>query len=852
MICRALYAKKIVSLHQIYRVMTLKELTPSLAPDYSRTISLLKCGLIVFVVFIHTYLDTGNASFIYAEAYGWIRNVLFLSNSMFFLLSGYLFFLGIQSFSWSWYGRKLRRRVTSLLVPYLLWNTILLLLLSVGVLLVPSLRGDYFIPLQEMTPMGLFRTYFCLYRDNPSCPPLDGPFWFLRDLMALCLVTPFFYLISRLRRWSLLLVFLAYYLPFPSMSVIYFYVGAYLAIYRVDLQPYCKGHFQLNLSLFVLFMLILHYVTMPDFFIGVLHAFMSFAGMAVLAHIAYRAVSHFDSIPTTALQGSLFIVFAFHILIARVITKVAVSLLQSFDMGPWAYFLMHGVNALLCLALCYGVYRVLCLISPNLCRVLGARSMLIALVVIPSAVKAHERTEIDTTYLAELPVIELTYDASELTSWAFTPGRFVFHSADTIKEYSCAVRRRGSTALVYSKPNYAIKFYDKDGNPKDVKFLGMRKDNNWILDGMASDCARMRNRVSMDLWLDYSRAPYHQVAEPKAVNGYRGHFVEVYVNGDYMGIFCLNERVDRKQLKIKKFEPNTDDSTQFHHRGLMYKAIDGNSTRTPFFLWQQNEPKNNYSHYDGMESVYPDIVAGEPFDWFRLRSTIYYLQTRTNATLTNHLGEQMDVPVFNDFMLLLDLLFATDNVGKNYYCWYYDLPTVDKRLGITPWDLDTSWGRDYRGEPVSPSKPMPSKTDYFKRLSQYFYGYADTLSNRYAELRQGPWHQDSLIGRFDQYFDLFERTGAWARDSARWEGYYIKRKPLNVEREYIRSWIIDRLYTLDTTYHYEPSSGIQPLRSDLSTQSQVFDIWGRPANASSSSNPALLIKGRRKFISANR
>lgn len=851
MIRRTMFAKKIVSLHQINRVMTPKELPSGLAYDYSRAISLLKCGLIVFVVFIHTYLDTGNSSTFYAEAHGWIRNILFLSNSMFFLLSGYLFFLKFRTFSWSWYGRKLRRRISSLLIPYLLWNTILLLLLSVGVLFVPSLRGDYFIPLQEMTPSGLFRTYFCLYRDNPSCPPLDGPFWFLRDLMGLCLVSPIFYLLSRLRRWSLLLVFLAYFLPFPSMSIIYFYVGAYMAIYRVDLRPFCKGHFLLTLSLFVILMFILHYVSMPDFFIGVLHALMSFVGMIALAHIAYRAVSRWVAIPAMSIQSSLFMVFAFHILIARVLTKVTVNILQSYDLGSWAYFLMHGINALLCLVLCYGIYRMLCHISPKLCRILGARAMLIAMLIIPTAVKGQEKIEIDTTHLAELPVIELTFDASELTSWAFTPGHFVFHSADTIKEYSCSVRRRGSTALVYSKPNYAIKFYDKDGNPKDVKFLGMRKDNNWILDGMASDCSRMRNRVSMDLWLAYSHAPYHQLAEPKAVNGYRGHFVEVYVNGVYMGIFCLNERVDRKQLKIKKFEPNADDSTQFHHRGLMYKAIDGNSTRTPFFLWQQKEPKNNYSHYDGMESVYPDIVAGEPFDWFRLRSTIYYLQTRTNATLTNHLGEQMDVPVFNDFMLLLDLLYATDNVGKNYYCWYYDLPTVDKRLGITPWDLDTSWGRDYRGDPVSPSKPMPSKSDYFNRLSQYYYGYADTLSNRYAELRQGPWHQDSLIGRFDQYFDLFERTGAWARDSARWEGYYIKRKPLNVEREYIRSWIIDRLYTLDTTYHYDPSLGIRPLRSDLSSSYQTYDLWGCPVKDHGKSRSNLYINNRRKCIRVN-
>lgn len=43
----------------------------------------------------------------------------------------------------------------------------------------------------------------------------------------------------------------------------------------------------------------------------------------------------------------------------------------------------------------------------------------------------------------------------------------------------------------------------------------MRSDNNWILDAMAVDRARMRNRVSTDLWLAFSTKPYHAAYTPK-------------------------------------------------------------------------------------------------------------------------------------------------------------------------------------------------------------------------------------------------------------------------------------------------------------------------------------------------
>lgn len=61
----------------------------------------------------------------------------------------------------------------------------------------------------------------------------------------------------------------------------------------------------------------------------------------------------------------------------------------------------------------------------------------------------------------------------------------------------------------------------------------------------------MRNRLCMDLWNSFSPVPYIN-DEPDAINGTRGKFVEVLVNGKYQGLYCLSEKIDRKQLKLKK------------------------------------------------------------------------------------------------------------------------------------------------------------------------------------------------------------------------------------------------------------------------------------------------------------
>lgn len=84
-----------------------------------------------------------------------------------------------------------------------------------------------------------------------------------------------------------------------------------------------------------------------------------------------------------------------------------------------------------------------------------------------------------------------------------------------------------------------------------TKLLGLRDDGDWILDAMYIDHARMRNRLSTDLWIDMNKVPYLS-KEPRAINGTRGYFVEVFLNNSYLGLYCLTERIDRKQLQLSK------------------------------------------------------------------------------------------------------------------------------------------------------------------------------------------------------------------------------------------------------------------------------------------------------------
>lgn len=463
----------------------------------------------------------------------------------------------------------------------------------------------------------------------------------------------------------------------------------------------------------------------------------------------------------------------------------------------------------------------------GLYRAIISNIALFLVLILPSVSKAQ-----DLTWVEQLPVIELTYDEAQFNPSTYVPATITYHSVDSARQYSCTIRHRGGSSLVFDKPNYALKFYDAQGESLDVSFLDMRTDNHWILDAAAGDQSKMRNRASMDLWLDFSHKPYHQEQEPKAINGNRGHFVEVYANGEFEGLYCFSEYIDRKQLKLKKFKVDSETGEPYY-RGLLYKALYSDGRRTPFFYYNSQKPESDAVwEWDGMKCEYPDVKDGEPWSWDPLLLSVRKVAF-SSSQFTKLMTEYFDLPVFYDYMLFVDLMCAPDNVGKNYYCWFYDYTSGDTRLGYTPWDMDATWGRNWAGESVSTDQPMNNRSNFHTRMKESFEGYADILAARYAELRRSFWTEESLFSYFDRYFQLFEETGAIDREMQRWEGSNCRVNSVADEKAFIHEWIHGRLLYMDEEYGFDPA-GITQVRQDAEAPVARYDLYGRPVSGQAS------------------
>ena len=449
----------------------------------------------------------------------------------------------------------------------------------------------------------------------------------------------------------------------------------------------------------------------------------------------------------------------------------------------------------------------------------------------PATIEENGRIWAVTT--TTLPIVSL--DHGNVVSDTFQPGSMrLIHGDGTAEEYHTLLRYRGASSLIYDKKNYAVKLTDANGEDMDASLLGMRSDNSWILDAMAVDMARMRNRVSTDLWLALSTRPYYANLEPSMVNGTHGEFVEVTVNGAYWGIYCLTEKVDRKQLKAKKYQGSTV-------RGVLYKAIAHDSLREITEV-----PKDSSATWQGWEFQYPDPSKGEPSTWQPLYSLAELLsQPEGSKEVERTLETRVDLPVWIDYCLLMDLMHATDNGKKNMFVYFRDITASDVRACICPWDMDATWGRTWRRIKEGPETNCNISNGVnfhmYTTLPDGFY----RQCQRWAELRDAGMTAEYILAIFDRYFDLFERSGAAGRETERWNGINDVTIDFETEKDYIHDWVPRRIVYLDTDYGYHKTQGFQDINSENHEPEATYGIDGRKT---SNSTRGIVIKNGRKIL----
>jgi len=162
---------------------------------------------------------------------------------MFFIISGFLFFLSNEPFNRPLYLRKCNNRIYTLLFPYLIWNTLFIVLIII-IKMIPMFHflfdgGQYTI--NDIDPLSLFSLYTGFHRDMGQ--PIMYQFWFIRELIIVTILSPvIFVLISKLSYMVPLLIGfiwlsgIEFYQLLKVQSILFYSIGALIALKRIDLM----------------------------------------------------------------------------------------------------------------------------------------------------------------------------------------------------------------------------------------------------------------------------------------------------------------------------------------------------------------------------------------------------------------------------------------------------------------------------------------------------------------------------------------------------------------------------------------------------------------------------------------
>lgn len=352
-------------------------------------IDLTKVVLSLFVVQIHCFnlLPASASPRFHSSLYDFCR-ILFsqgicrLAVPTFFLISGYLFFRNLEVWNNQIYWEKVRKRWFSLLLPYIVWNLAAFMSLMFQEYVADIARGGswqnfYSHLISIWTQYGGVRmlydsgdtvhgTVSILGYMVSGAGPINGPLWYIRDLIVLIVFSPVIYFFVRYARylWLLfsgILMVLNIGLPYTFVTVVgvfFFSLGSFLAINKFSLWE-CEKKMRAflgGMTIFSLAGMVVCYGYDEMVYIIFRNLYTLFGCLLVIPILGYIIkIRNFKSSKISFVAHASFFIYVSHYCIFLPISYQIVKLLLPFSTSFFLclkYFAAGGITVMMSL----GVY----------------------------------------------------------------------------------------------------------------------------------------------------------------------------------------------------------------------------------------------------------------------------------------------------------------------------------------------------------------------------------------------------------------------------------------------------------------------------------------------------------------
>ena len=401
----------------------------------------------------------------------------------------------------------------------------------------------------------------------------------------------------------------------------------------------------------------------------------------------------------------------------------------------------------------------------------------------------------------------------------------VNHVEDPFNGYygAITIEKRGNSSQNQPKPPYRFETVDSDGENNNVEILGMPAENDWVLYAPWQDKTLVRNVLIYELSNEIDRYAS------------RTRFVELFLNGEYQGVYVLMEKIkrDSDRIAISKLNPDEISGDDLTGGYILKFDWSGTGDNNGWFESPNDGIRYNY-HYPK-----PDEIADEQEDY--IQDYIYnFEEVMLSEDYTNNLTGYpsiLDIDSFIDFILLQELAKNVDAYRLSTYI-YKDKASIDNKLHAGPvWDFNHGFGNCNYGETWDPAGWLldynPEGGDQMSFWWELLWAdenFRHKAAERYTELRSSTFSNsninsiiDSVVnqlgGAVERNFNRWPLIGAYA-----WPNYYVF-DSYDEEIIYLKSWTEQRLQWMDEQILLLSSVN----RSEIVFGSQIY-VYPNPFN----------------------
>ena len=386
------------------------------------------------------------------------------------------------------------------------------------------------------------------------------------------------------------------------------------------------------------------------------------------------------------------------------------------------------------------------------------------------------RTDVDFTS-SNLPIIIIQTDKRTLTNREKTGATMKIIDngskrnkvTDPANGYDAKIKikLRGNSSLFFDQKRFTFETLNQEGKAENVELLGMPADNDWVLLAPYNDVSMMRDVFAFDMWNNMGHwAP-------------RTRYCEVVMNGRYIGVYILCEKIKRGENRLDIAKLKKSDTTGVDITGGYIVRIDPPDEGEKSF--QSDVPgiitggmggfgggMGGFGGFGGgmggratvtWSYFYPksDKITPEQEEYISnyIKTTEKVIQSDYFADPEKGYAKYIDVESFVDYIIHTELSLNADGLKRSTYFYktkQNEDGTGGKLHAGTVWDYNLAYGNCnfangnnveawiYEGGETNPTPAM------FKRLMEDP-AFVAKVKARWKELRKG-YLSNANINRF--------------------------------------------------------------------------------------------------------